>query len=458
MQVDSEAISGWAGWEHAGDDHVAGPLDIVRRSDGHDVLLPWCAERVSSFFGRRAAADIPLAPGEMTTLAASLLRGLGELARGTGRHEQGEWWLTDDGRPTFVIGAGAPARAAAAGLVARMRTDSTDRTLARLLLVIEEGLSADAARPGVPALQLEKWEAELFDTAASKPLKRDVHAPELAKDADAARRAVLVRPGARRQLRTRASLARESNSAGALVSRIVGSLGGRLGDWRTAILSGFERTRRRSPDRRSVRRAEQPGAGAQGPSRRVRRTVIAVAAAAVVLAGGLLWPGGATGEPDSDGGTVVVTGSPRTAESDPDSVDPSSDPASPGSASSAPEPTPTSSGTGSPHGGAGPEDPVDAARALINAIDACRVKEDSVCDVAVAKGSVGVVDALDESDGALQFEPVDEYGDIAVVRLSSSAAGDDGQASSGGDRMVVLVRTAEKWLVRDVYDVADQPG
>lgn len=299
VQVDSESISGWAGWEHAGDDHVAGPLDIVRRSDGHDVLLPWCTERAASFFGRRAAADAALASGEMTTLAASILRGLGELARAAGHDETGEWWLTDDGRPTFVIGAGETARAAAAALVARLRKDCADRTLARLLVVIDEGLSAESARPGIPARQLERWEAELFDTAAPKPLKRDVHAPELARDADAARRAVVARPAAGRQLRTRASLPRERSTLRALPSRIVVGIVHRLSAWRDAVAVRLERRPGRGIVARSVRRGEPADAGtaASGrtPVRRGRRTIVAAAAAAVVLAGGLLWPGGATG-------------------------------------------------------------------------------------------------------------------------------------------------------------------
>lgn len=299
VRVDSESISGWAGWEHAGDDHVAGPLDIVRRSDGHDVLLPWCTERVSSFVGRRAAADASLASGEMTTLVASILRGLGELARAEGHDETGEWWLTDDGRPTFVIGAGDTARAAAGALVARLREDCADRTLARLLVVIEEGLGAEIARPGMPARQLERWEAELFDTAAPKPLKRDVHAPALARHTDAARHAVVARPVARRHLRTRASLPRDRGGVGALSSRIVGGIVHSLNGYRDAVALRLGRRPGPGIVERSVRRTESAdvgtAAGRRAPVRRGRRTIVAAAAAAVVLAGGLLWPGGATG-------------------------------------------------------------------------------------------------------------------------------------------------------------------
>lgn len=462
VQVDAEAITGWAGWEHAGDDHVAAPLDIVRRLDGHDVLLPWCTERVSSFFGRRAAADAALASGETTTLVASILRGLGELTRAEGQEETGEWWLTDDGRPTFVIGAGKTARSAAAGLVARLRTDCTDRALTRLLVVIEEGLSADTARPGMPVRQLERWEAELFETAAPKPLRRDVHAPELARDADAARHAVVARPDARRQLRGRASLPREGSGVGALWSRLGTGVVHRLGAWRAALARPIEGRTRRIADGASVRRGEAAERGSapddRVPARRGRRTIVAAAAAAVVLAGGLLWPGGATGEPDGGGATAVPESTPRATDVAPISAESSTTPA-PSSPEPDTAPEPVTPGEGSPRDGSGDLEPVEAARMLISAISICGANGDEVCEGAVAPGSVGVVDALSGgSDEEPQLEPVDEYGDVAVIRVSSTRAGGDGAASDDGERMVVLVRMAEKWLVRDVYNVADQPG
>ena len=467
--VDSASISGWAGWEHAGDDHVAGPLDIVRRSDGHDVLLPWCTERVSSFFGRRVAADAAFSSGEMTTLVASILRGMGELARGTTQEETGEWWITDDGRPTFVIGAGETARSAGAALVARLRRDCADRTLARLLVVIEEGLTADSARPGMPVRQLEKWEAELFDTAAPKPLRLDVHAPELARDADAARHAAVPRTDVRRPVRSRSSLPREVGRVRALSSRILTPLVHRLGAWRAAVVVRLERHGRRNADRDPLLRGGRTDAGAgervgargrsraraevggRAPVSRGRRTIVAAGAAAVVLAGGFLWPGGATGEPAGRGAVAEPKSTPRATEPDRIPADPSPTP-------SAPAPVPPS-GEGKPHDGSDSGDPVEAARSLIDAIGVCSETDDAVCAGAVADGSAGVVEALgDSSVGTLQFEPVDEYGDVAVIRVSSSEGGGDGAAPAEGERMVVLVRITEKWLVRDVYDVADPPG
>ena len=53
---------------------------------------------------------------------------------------------------------------------------------------------------------------------------------------------------------------------------------------------------------------------------------------------------------------------------------------------------------------------------------------------------------------------MDEYGDVAVIRVSTPSHSEDGATPGTRVQMVVLVRVDEKWLVRDAYDVADQPG
>ncbi|MCK2036915.1 hypothetical protein KZC51_12305 [Microbacterium sp. SSW1-49] len=58
------------------------------------------------------------------------------------------------------------------------------------------------------------------------------------------------------------------------------------------------------------------------------------------------------------------------------------------------------------------------------------------------------------------MELVDEYGDAAVIRLTPEQQGKADVrrgADSRAGRVLVLVRINEKWLVRGVYDVADQP-
>lgn len=91
----------------------------------------------------------------------------------------------------------------------------------------------------------------------------------------------------------------------------------------------------------------------------------------------------------------------------------------------------------------------------------CSMAEDLLCADAVAEGSAGVVDALGaRGEGAPTVELVDEYGDVAVIRLGSADGlpeGGDEQAAPAAEQMMVLVRQNDKWLVRDVYGVADQP-
>ena len=54
---------------------------------------------------------------------------------------------------------------------------------------------------------------------------------------------------------------------------------------------------------------------------------------------------------------------------------------------------------------------------------------------------------------------VDDYGDVAVVRLTPLDPGsaETDAVAEVAEQMLVLERRDEKWLVRDVYDVAHQP-
>lgn len=46
---------------------------------------------------------------------------------------------------------------------------------------------------------------------------------------------------------------------------------------------------------------------------------------------------------------------------------------------------------------------------------------------------------------------VEDYGGVAVLRVAAISPG------AAPDRLLVIVETAQKWLIRDAYDVADQP-
>lgn len=462
--VDVEAISGWDAWEHAGDEHVAAPMDIVRRHDGHGVLLPWCTERLGSFLGRRQVDGPDFSSGEVSTLVGSLLRGLDELAAEQGDGAvRGDWWLTEDGRPMFVIGSGEDAREGAARIVDRLHEDCRDRGLGRLLGTIRDGLRALGARPGAPRRQLELWEAELFATAAPRPLEREERTPTRVGDIDLVRtlRAAPAESRRRRRPPSAGYGDPQPESAVPRLLRIPAAVAAAARAWisaaRTSLASGLSRGRASGELRRARwwgrrRSGHAPRLDGAAPmaSRRPRLLLVGGAMAAAVLGVGLLWPGEATGEPDSGAGrggaaieqTAEATGSP--AAEVPDGVGP------PPEAPHGPTATPSADGDPGEL-----DDPVSAAKALLVSIRDCATAGDDSCAGAVAEGSAGIVTMLGGGpSGASEPELVDRYGDIAVIRASVR---DPAVAESVAERVVVLVRTTEKWLVRDAYDVADQP-
>jgi hypothetical protein len=437
VRVDATALAGWVGWRFAGAEHVAGPIDVIRRLDGHDALLPWCTDRVLGLLVRRTAAGSALSSGECSTLVVSLLRGLDELGAGVGEVQTGMWWLTDGGRPTFVIGQGDDPRAGAAEIVARLAEDCGDKALGRVLRAVEQGLEKALTQPRVPRRSLEQWEQELLAIAAPRPLGRETLTPERSRDVA---RAAPADPAA--------SLSRASRRGG---RRRSGPPGSRalLRGGSAALMSALDVVRSRIRARPTTRtgrteRRATPGKDSAVPRSRRRVLLFAGAAAVAVLAGGLLWP---TGDA-ADSANAAREQKPSAQPSDAASATPSADGAErEGTAA----PTPPVQ-----------DDAAGAAAALWALIDGCREAEDLVCPAAVAPGSVGVVEALTATDGHEPlFEVVDEYGDVAVIRAGSS--GDaveqgDGDVGALADQMMVLVRQNEKWLVRDIYGVADQPG
>lgn len=459
----AEELAGWEGWRFAGADHVAGPVDIARRSDGHDVLLPWCTERVLTFLARRSAAGEALSRGEVGTLVGSLLRGIDEIGElDGGAPSTGEWWLTEQGRPVFVIGAGGSARRRARDLIERMLSGGGDRTMTRVLTAVCEGL----AQERVPRRLAQRWEDDLFEVASPQPLRTDVFASERARD---------VVPWHEHVGEAR----RHDRPAGAR-----DALAGRL----ERLAELVERARMWRVDRRRARLAaatpaDDGDAGGQRSSRSKRRVVVAAVAAAVVLGGGLLWP---TGEADGESGRADVASADRGGE---DAAEAGEAPAGDASKNTAPEDAPSAPGAppdaaadgaeSTSEGEAASEGPVgaddahrrtvdaeaasqEAADRLVAALIDCRAHGDAECAGAVEGGGIGIPTKLacaDVDDVTLSL--VDEYGDIAVFRASPRddvAEAKKAEAGELREQMLVFVRTDENWLVRDIYDVAHQPA
>lgn len=440
VRVDGASLGGWDGWRFSGAEHVAAPLDVIRRRAGHDVLLPWCTDRMRGFVERRAAVGAALTPGECSTLAISLLRGLDEMEEGVEAPRSGTWWLTDRGRPVCVLGDGPDIRTGVLEIIGALGEQSTDRLLRRTLATIEEGIRRAGAQPRLPRRLLSSWEQELLAIAAPQPLERRGASPERAREVarSVASREPLTVPHGQR---LRAHRSRAGDTRRGAVRR--GAVGGPVRAAAHACGAAILRIRAVLP----ARRAAPDKKTTAMPGRRRRRIVItAGTAAAAVLAAGLLWPEGeATGTAES--GTTASPSPSGTA-----SATGLETPSTPDRAGEAVETAPVT-----PAPSAADDGPVDAIPGLLATIAGCRTAGDASCSDAVAADSMGVVDALaGVEQGASTAELVDEYGDVAVVRLrATSLESEDSGALP--EKMAVLIRAEQKWLVRDAYDVADQP-
>jgi hypothetical protein len=395
-------------WIFSGAEHVAGVRDVLRRRDGHDALLPWCAERVEMLLGRRAAASAPLTTGEAVTLVGSLLRGIVEVGD---RHLEGQWWLTDDARPLFAPGEGVECTASAVTLVERLREIGVDRAMDRLLADILGGMGDRR----VVRRSIERWERALTELAAPRPLMREVFAPErvsaieahcsrLPHDVDA----LAEQPTLLRRLRARATEAAEP------LRRIAA---------------------KRMPARPRAA-VPQPPAGARAGRGRV--ALVGGAAAAVVLLGGLMWPSA-----DEDSAAIESS-----------VVDSDARGGGTRSGTAAPEPTPPTDARESAE--SAPDAVADGsmeqrAAELLASVAGCADAGDTACAQAVAAGAGALVqERLAGTDPKRTVSAVEDYGDVGVLRL--------GPSGERGEQMLVLVREKDRWLVRDVYDVADQPS
>ncbi|WP_298865110.1 hypothetical protein [uncultured Microbacterium sp.] len=396
-------------WEFAGAEHIAGVRDLLAGAAGQHALLPWCVEPVDVFLARRTAAGSALVPGEIVTLVGSLLRGVVEAG---GHPVTGRWWLDDRARPLFAPGEGASCTASAAALVESVRAGCGDRALERVLGRIEAGLADHRA----VTQAIGEWEGELTELAAPRALEREVHAPERVRDIPV-HHAVLARdlgageesPGLWERARERCTV---------------------LADW------GRDRV-----PRRLLRGTRHPAGGsgtaqdhAARPQRR-RMLLIGVGTAALVLTGGMLWP---SAEEEPAGPHAVAaerTASPAaTATAVPTAETPAVE------TSAVPE-EPESDGS---------ELAREASR-LLSVVDGCRKHEDAACAAAVVDGAgAAVLERLGADAVERATSLIEDYGDVAVIRVARTA--------SQGEQMLVMVQGKDGWLVRDVYDVADQPS
>ena len=399
--VDADVLGAqWGGWDAAADGHVLAPVDVARRSDGHDAVLPVCVERLEEFV-RRRAARMPLSAGEAVTLGVSVLRGCAQIAAAP--DTTGEWWLDDAGRPVLATDASTQrAFDTSAAVLEQVTVDPpVERTWATALRAVT------AER--ISVRELEAAEEALFAVATPEPLGtvslNPRGAAEIAPRADGSPSAYGAHETgeAPRPPLWQSLVAGVDNDLAETVSRAT-----------TAVW-------------RRLRRAETT----KRASSRRAPWLVGGAVAAAVLAGGALWPtasGVATEEPAD-----VMT---------------------------APAPTMTGEGAGASPTPAGPQgaptagssggtDLAQVAGALLDSRIACGGAPDCLATV-VADATTLPEGAIDLPAGERTLTLLDDFGDIAVLRLDAA----DGAHPS---QMVVILKRDEKWLLRDVSDVAQQP-
>ncbi|MDN3494366.1 hypothetical protein QL996_00325 [Planococcus sp. APC 4015] len=399
----------WPGWSADTDGHLLAPLDLVRRSSGHDVAFPACAGTVEEFLRRRLDGRVPLSAGEGVTLAVSMLRGLSELGDGLAS-VTGRWWLTDAGRPVLATGLGTESVAEASRVV----LDGVADALGDPGLIDAMGAAID--RAAVTARELALLEQRLFSVAAAEPLSDAPLVPQRTRTPEPITIAQARRPDDPLL----------SAPPSGLVDRLVRHVDADVADLVSRATTGIWRRLR-------TRSSTAP---------RGRVWALAAGAAVAVVMGGMLWP--------TDDGTVAAQPSPPATPvgSAPAAEAPAVDTTIGTPAAEPPRPdTPVNPDTsaGTPVG----EDLAGVASALLTERAACA--DDTACLAGVlveptARFAAGAVD-LAPSDRTTVV--LDEFGGVAVLRVD---AGDPAIAS----QLVVIQQEEDEWLLRDVY-VAQQP-
>jgi hypothetical protein len=395
LLVDRDAVDDWPGWGADGEPHLLSPLDVVRRADGHDVVLPALGESAGGFLMRRRDAQAPLSTGEAITLAVSVIRGLtASVSRAP--EVAGEWWLGDDGRPVLVEGVGDTTARRASAEVLTSVADELPRTRIGAVL----GQLATACADPAFGRDASEWEERLFALGEAEPLVTDVLGPRRARSVSAVPAATVIPESGRRPW----------------WARLAASVDGDLAQAASDALTRLARKAR--------------GARAS----RGRPVMWAAGIGLAVIVGGLLWP--------------ASTDAPTAAEVQ----------TSPAATPSVPSPPVAAepSASRSPEDGASDlvastgDDPATATGALLDKRRSCT---DAACAASVLEDPARTLPAgvVDAPNGARSVTLLDDLGGLAVLRVDAN----DGSMPM---QLVTVVETAQGWRIRDVHDVEDAPS
>jgi hypothetical protein len=395
--VDSDTLgSHWRGWQAEPGGHVLAPIDLVRRVDGHDVALPVCTERLDDFV-RRRASRMPLTIGECVTIGVSVLRGCAPISGDP--DVTGDWWLDSSGMPVLATDR-TPQRA----------LDAAADALEAVAVAVEARLrpawgAAIAVITGerITAHDLADAEHALFSAATPEPLVTMTLAPRSAREL-----------GGRDRV-DGAALDPPERSAW---QRLIGHADA---EWADTLSRATTTVWRR------LRSGARP--------RRAPLLVAGVAAAAVLI-GGALWPAaGGVADGGDARGIPSVAGAPPAEHGDA---------AGPASGPDMQEPPATPTDGGSTRG------LESVAAALLDARTACAGDAECLAAVVADPGMSVPAGPVELPAPERVLSLLDDFGGVAVLRVDAA----DGTAPS---QLVVITRREERWLLRDVHDVAQQP-
>lgn len=402
-------------WRAPADGHVLAAVDLDRDEDGVVALLP-------RLVGRFTPTRVVRTDGERVTAAVSLLRGAvlaDELDLTDGR-----WWLTDALRPVLVPTPGdASWRPQTADHLGELAEGARMPELAAVL----ERASALLRDEAISGRRCAELEDELFGLADAEPLvERSEAEPATRRHADD-------------EPRMRGGFV-ATETAGALARLIDPDIARRVVEAVAAVAN--RRFRRRTAPAEPTK--------SRGSRRPLLLAVVGVVAA--TLAVGFAWP-----EPTGGDGVDTTTAAPAGESVAPGAERPVSvetpvaDAEPDQAASEAPGETPQ---TEAPSVDAqapalSPGQDAEAAAAIVDALSACVQDAATTCRTDILERPDAVVPpGAASADAERTVSVVDDLGGVVVARAESPGV---------TPQIVVLVEQDGKWLVRDVYDVADQP-
>lgn len=391
-------------WSPQDDTHVLRALDVVhmgtsRAEAATGALVEACREPLETYLDTREGVRSPLTESECATVMISLVRGMTELRAAARKDIGGVWWLSGAARPVFALMPDAePARDSACRILDRLPLgDSRGHALRDTITAL---LRTDDVRSG----GVDACERAVFEWAEPGPLRPSSES--------SSRMRLPLSPAPAETVRRAEPQPTTLDEPGAF-DRLV--RGGDAG-WQETLADVAASARGAM---RSLRRVP----GADRPVRR-GRLVLAAAAVGGALALGftIFAPGGGSSQESSPSSTGFDTAAPTELA------------ATPASDTDAEESLP---------------DLPRAAGVVLDAVTTCAGDAACVQTIAERPDVVATAGAATAPAALRSLHLVDDYGGVAVIRA---------EADGYPPQLVVIARHDDRWLLREVLDLSQQPS